>query len=672
MADGIAGADMMEWPSERRAREDRQRRGVPSAYGMLDDLTRMADGRWGKARELGGDLLRAFRDHAEPAATVRRLENELRAADASGLPSPEETAGLAMACVEALSRKPSSDLWEYLWSLAWHSALLEHSLPQVVVAAANADASFKEAFARIAAEVVRNAAENPGRRGIAREKTQARHLRNDWSENPSLSRLWWGHVEQGATFLHRDDDGVFGIMASLDVGAFGGLLASLDNAYSVLAALNASGARWQFKRWQELTAIAPPAFHPDGTWNGSAALPLLLYLGRAQLQPQVGRDMAQEDLNRVTEETDELVRAVAETVAVRPDAAGCGQRWPTWLMRGAITALSHEPRPFPADVRSRGYVDTALIDALAKLLPGDGWRPSPAPDAEAWESWCYRCVRISVANALGDPMPGVDDFLSEWRLSPEDWPLAPGRLLRAHASLFATLGRRADAYGMRVLALPMVQVPDALGVWNQLWETTGPIREIVEFGDPEVAPEDAWRPRSEAGQLMRLVFGLGLMMMDHIIIPIRALSYDRRAVLEGLLRALYDAVNEMAPIDHFDQGYWGEATRHLAVRRAVWLAGKQPVSPATYGTIAFDDETRPRLQDFIRGLLGDVQALLGLVEVARRNGVDAAMLKQALGAAGVELEKETDLAERLIALDPKRAGITSEQVAAAKALFDQD
>jgi hypothetical protein len=497
----------------------------------------------------------------------------------------------------------------------------------------------------------------------------ARHLREDWKENPGLSRLWWGHLERGATFLHRDDNGIFGIMASLDARAFAGLCRLLDNPYAVLAALNASGARWRFDRWQELTAIAPPAFGPDGSWNGSAALPLLLYLGRAQLQPQIGREVSEADINQAAEEINGLIQMISELLAARDDAAGCGQRWATWLMRGAMTGLSHEPAPFPADVRSRGYVDTALIDALAKRLPPDGWSPSPAPDAEVWEPWCYRCVRISVANALGKPMPAVDDFLAEWRVSPDEWASVPGRILQAHASLFETLGKRADAYGTRVLALPLIEVPDALGVWRRLWASTDTIREVVEFGDADAGRDDEWRPRSEAAQLMRLVFGLGLMMMDHIIMPIRPLAYDRRPVLERLLRSLAEAVNEMASIDHSDQGFWGDAMRHLAIRRVVWLSGRQPeASPAA--AVSFDEKTRPRLEDFIRGLRGDVQALMGLVEVALRNRVDPATLKQALEVAGIDLRKERSLAERLVDLDPKRAGITTEQLAAAETLLN--
>jgi hypothetical protein len=660
---------MTEWPSERRARQDQQMRGVPSAYGMLD-FSGIDEATRYKARELAGHIAAAYRDRAKPEATVGSLEEWLRTAEASGSAlAPEQSAALAVACVEALKQTPTADLWEYLWSLAWHSAPLAHSLPQAVIAAVNADASFMKAFARIAGEVVQNAVANPGRRSIAREKGLARHLHEDWKEHPALSRLWWGHLERGATFLQRDDDGIFGIMGSFDARAFAALLGMLDNPFTVLAALNASGACWRFDRWRELTAIAPPAFDPDGSWNGSAALPLLLYLGRTQLQPEMGRDISDADLKQAAEEIDGLIQDISTLLAARDDAAGCAQRWATWLMRGAMTGLSREATPFPADVRSRGYVDTALIDALAKRLPPDGWSPSPPPDAEVWEPWCYHSVRISVANALGKSMPPIDDFIAEWRVSPDEWTSLPGRLLRAHASVFETLGKRADAYGTRVLALPLVEVPDASGVWRQLWAATTTIREVVEFGDTDAAQDNEWRARSEAAQLMRLVFGLGLMMMDHIIMPIRPLAYDRRPVLEELLSSLAEAVNEMASIDHADQGFWGDAMRHLAIRRAVWFSGRQPQASPAAG-VSFDEKTWPRLEDFIRWLRGDVQALIGFVEVALRNRVDPATLEQALDAAGVDLKKESALAERLIALDPKRAGITTEQLAAAATLLN--
>jgi hypothetical protein len=140
-------------------------------------------------------------------------------------------------------------------------------------------------------------------------------------------------------------------------------------------------------------------------------------------------------------------------------------------------------------------------------------------------------------------------------------------------------------------------------------------------------------------------------------------------VLEGLLCSLVETVNEMASIDHSDQGYWGDALRHLAIRRAAWLGSKQSES-SPVAAVAFDDTTRPTLEDFVRRLRGDVQGLMGFIEVALRNRVDPVKLKQALDVVYIDLRKESALAERLITLDPKRAGMTQEQLAAAATLLN--
>jgi hypothetical protein len=275
-----------------------------------------------------------------------------------------------------------------------------------------------------------------------------------------------------------------------------------------------------------------------------------------------------------------------------------------------------------------------------------------------------RCV----ANAADSPMPSIEEFLAEWRISPEDWTSERGNILRQHASLFETLGKRADAYGTRVLALPLVEVPDAFQVWRQLWGATGPIREIVEFDDADAPRDEEWRGRSEAAQLIRLAFGLGLMMMDQIIMPVRPLTYDRRATFAELLPALAETVKEMAAIDHSDQGYWGDAMRHLAIRRAVWLSGKHPES-SPMAAVAFDDAVRPMLEDFVRDIRGDVQGLMGFIEVALRNHVYQEQLRRVIETVGFNLRKEIDLATRLVELDPKRARITPEQLEAAQGLL---
>ncbi|MHB8390265.1 MAG: hypothetical protein ACYDBH_11885 [Acidobacteriaceae bacterium] len=339
-------------------------------------------------------------------------------------------------------------------------------------------------------------------------------------------------------------------------------------------------------------------------------------------------------------------------------------------MRSTMAGVTDERLPYPTDARSRSYVDSALIDALSRTIPTADWGAQSSSDAEPWEPWCHRCVLVSVALARATPMPPAEDFLGEWVLGPEDWMSERGLSLKAHASLFETFGKRADAYGTRLLALPLAEHSDPVSAWKRFWESTSTIREVIEFGDADGEQDGEWRGRSEASGLMRFAFGLGLMMMDHAVAPSRQLPYERRAALEGLLCSLTEMVREMAAIDQLDRRYWSEAARHLAIRRAVWLAKRDP-EPSRVAEAAFDEGTKPALADYVRDLTGDIEGLLALVEVALRNDVNPETLKRALTDAGIDLLTDIALAERLLKLDAKRAGFSPEQISSARALLGQ-
>jgi hypothetical protein len=187
------------------------------------------------------------------------------------------------------------------------------------------------------------------------------------------------------------------------------------------------------------------------------------------------------------------------------------------------------------------------------------------------------------------------------------------------------------------------------------------LREVVEFGDPDETDNGGWQGRTEAARLLMLQFSIGLMMMDHLIGPPRPLRYDRRTALEGLLPLLDEAVREMAAIDQLNGKFWSEAVRHLAIRRAKWLS-----SSAAPNGVALSAEAKPTLPDFIHALAGDNENLLGLVYVAKQNGVDRAALAAAFKAAEVDINAEIVIAEHLLAISPRAIGLNEAQLGAAR------
>jgi hypothetical protein len=490
-------------------------------------------------------------------------------------------------------------------------------------------------------------------------------LRDAWKANPSLYEIWSGLRRAGSAFF-RDDDGVLRIVGELDPAAFLELLTIFDNPYPVMAALQMDRAAWSFERWQKLFALAPAAFTDDGKWNRSTIAPCLLVIAHDRLlqgEFGVGPHATDDMLVANTTELNELAAEIASAVATRQDAAGCARRWATWLMRLCVTGARNQNPPFPADLRSHGFVESVLTRALGKSLPAEVWRPSFSSDAELWEDWCYRCVLVMIAAEGVVSMPPADPFLEQWKLQPEDWAGRRGRELKERASLFDTFGKRADAYGTRLLAIPLAESPFPQEIWRQLWVETATLREIIEFRDPDNNENDGWGGASAAGRLMQVVFGLGLMILDSLFDRNRKVQNNRQSVAAEVFGMLADAVREMVAIDRISFGYWQEAIRHLAIRRAIWADARED------SAASFDVHTQPNFEDFLTDLSGNTEQLFVLLQMTLRNSVPKEQVQHAIIEADIDLGFQIAFAERLIALDRRRASISVEQLDVARSLL---
>ena len=649
---------MVDWPSRRRFQSN-----VAASSRHLDMVTPFLEFEAAQSArdKVLAELWASFEGQFPPDRAIKQLETLARDIDSSALADPSDLSNaiLVSACLEAIVGRPSAEVWEYLAGLAWHSALLEHELPPAVIERASQDASFKDAFLGFAGKVIDKAIASPGRRAFTKEKGLPAQLRTNWLERPQLSTIWWGHSDRHALSVGRDDNGILRIVAGIDLSAFVQLLTRYDYPEPVLAALMFAGGRWSFETWRKLVEIAPPAFESDGRWNGSLILPLLLYFGKEEIRIGLRPDIGQPDVDAATAETDEIAAHIAALIVGRTDGASSAQRWCTWLMRSPLMGNDRDPRPYPADARSAGYAEAALIDAFGKALSLDAWNPMLPGDAEAWEAWCYLGVLVSVGNLHGGRFPPAHDFLQEWELTPEQWCSTPGKELRAHASLFTTFGKRADSYGNRLLAMPLVSEKEPFLAWQQLWASTAVLREIVEFGSSEPEQNQAWQDRNSAAELVRLSFGIGLMMVDALAGSQEVASAGPRSSMRSLFGALTDLAREMTAIDTFDNGYWTDAWRHLAIRCALWSDGK-------FGRLDPDPEID--FSDYFRPIGQDPEQLLAMLEVATRNEITRPKLVGALTKAEVNLPSLVDLASRILALDSKRARVSETQIALARSL----
>lgn len=657
---------MVEWPQQRRHRLNNR---VVVPQQRLEDippeLLREVEGTRSFA-VLANALHDAFNRKANPQMTIAELSETIGQPDAFGdYDDIVRQVIPALVSISALSKTPTSEMWEYLWSLAGHSAALQTFLPQAIIAAA-ADARFRHQFLEIAYSVVTSAAKNPGRRALQREKKVGATLRDHWQTHRYLSALWRGHFEHSFDAVDLDDANVLSIVVQLDVIEFVRLLALYDYPDPVAHALFWCGTQSRFDRWRAAALAAPVAFGERGEWNGSLILPLLLSIARDQFQFGLGRNSTSEQVADATREIRSLAAEVAKTIAQRRDALECMTRWGNWLIFSEIPAISANPVPYPMNAASEGFVDDTLLEALIRELPSDRWSPEPAPDTENWELWCHFASGALIALAGKTSMPSAAALLCEWHLTPDTWPGKHGEMLRLHASPFQGVQPRADGYGARILALLIVEGEPADDRWEKFWGTTTALREVVEFGDSEETDTGGWQRRMDAAELLMLQFSIGLMMMDHVIEPPRPLGYDRRSALQGLVTLLDEAVREMVAIDQFHEKFWSEADRHLAIRRAKWLTG-----PTASDGVAFSADAKPTLADFIRDLAGDTENLLILAYTAEQNGVDRAALASAFKAAEVDLRSEIGIAERLLAISPRSIGLNELHLESARKIADE-
>lgn len=657
---------MAEWPQEHRNRQNsaafiRQR--LSDIPVPLIDQVQSSH----VFEALVTAMLGAFDQKADPKSTIAEFSADVDRPESFGeYDDTIRQAVLGLAGVAALRRAPTPEMWEYLWSLAWHSVPLEQFLPEAIIAAA-AEVEFREQFFAIARSVVQLAAQHPGRRAIDREKEIGANAREHWRNHSQLSSLWRGRFDQSSHSVGRDDDHVLSIVAEIDTVIFVNLLSIYDYPDPVAHALIGCGAMWHFERWREVVSAAPEAFDERGQWNGSTILPILLSIANDQLRVRQGRDPAAELVTEATAKIRALAAEIVKTLTLRPDYTGCVMRWGNWLVRTGTMGASapHNAVPVPIDAKSGGFVEVALLDALISALPSNGWGEEPIPNAEAWEPWCYVCVGILIAHEREAPMPSSSAFLEAWSLTAEGWSSHAGTFLRAIASPFEAAGVRADGYGARILALPMVESAEpADKVWKRFWQSTDTLREIVEFGDADATDEGSWHGTMEAAQLLMFQFSIGLMMLDHLILPQRALIYDRRISLEALLPALDDAAREMAAIDRLNGKFWSEVLRHLAIRRAVWLA-----DVSSTDRLVLRSDAKPTLADFVQNLVGDTEGLLVLAAIAQRNGVERVALVAAFAEAEVDIETELGIAERLLAISPRAISLTAEQLDSVRDLW---
>ncbi|AEV27176.1 hypothetical protein Dsui_2837 [Azospira oryzae PS] len=652
-----------QWPSERRVEE--QKLVVDGSFKTTEDFLALLN-------TIPNGLPRVFDDAViwivEQDGDLSELERRIASVvDAANLHAYPDNQPLLMtfACAAALAHTPSLHTWDRVSTFQYNSWQLENWLDKAMTAYAKATPPACHNYVALAREVFAGLDDFSLQSKSDRINQERFGARASWNEcRNKLDEIWWGLRNWHGFMNYEEVLPLFQVFYELSPDEFIDTLRGSSNPYLVSALMFVAGIGAfspRFSEWKRMLAAAPVAFEADGKWNGSVLIPLLLVEARNQLlqvrQNFKTLDPSSEELDGIKQEIADTAEVIATALAARRDANAIFSRWTPWLMR---QVLSHTSKDL-SDVKSLAFADDALIDAIAQRL-GNCTLPETSPaDAGSWESWCYRCTLSSFAYNEHISVPAWEDFGNEWRLEPEDWAGKKGLLLREHASLITSLNKETPGIAANLLAYPIAQSPSPAAAWIHLWNDAITLREIVEFGDSD-ATADEYSSRSEAGQLLLLLFRIGLAIFDQGAAKCSSSRSSEEESLVDLYKALASAERDMREIDRtLNRDEWFSVVQHLTVRRVIWELPSSDGLGLGYFQVFKPDDT-PTVVDLLTEAKGNVIELFAILQSLMLNIPDVSRLKRYLSSASISLPDVVCLIRRLNQFHPRKYPINEDQL----------
>lgn len=318
-----------------------------------------------------------------------------------------------------------------------------------------------------------------------------------------------------------------------------------------------------------------------------------------------------------------------------------------------------------SDIRSRTFVDDALLKAIGKTMQGRQLILLPPEGAAPWEAWCYRCVRSLFAHEGLIDTPSFDDFASEWHLTPENWHDSQGRSLLERAELHLP---KNDSPGLsaNLLVFPLASRNNFASSWKQLWDSTYPLREVIEFGSPD-AGEKTYSDRADASHLLLLLGFIGLACFDQAATRFTAVKEGLAEEIVNLHEALAAATQEVLYVDDtLNHKKWKVLLQHLALRRVYW----DSAYTADHRVAIFSKEHAPTIRDYLQHFQADPGDLVALLHACMLNELDTSALRQELRGASIDLQARVKTLKQLHALRNNRYPMRGEAIRAIEPLFE--
>ncbi len=652
----------MQWVRERETEPDGSQHSAD--FKTSEDFLRLLTQLDQYAPQLLASLAEELTAPSEPASieSLKELlqERSNRSFDPDML--------LTAACAYALEKSPHLETWQRIRNVAYNSWHIENWLGASMAAAVQRDAGTRGAYIELA-KLLFKKLESGSLKSGSQRRNEARE--NSWANWQSvrhpLDELFDG-LRHSDFMAFEDEMPAFELLSEIAPAEIQRLVAGSSNPFLINAALLSAGVgpfSPRFAQWDVFVRTAPQAFSQDGRWTGSLSLPLLLSHARSELL-EPGRQIPRNDADEanvavLTNQVSQLVDAVVETLASREDAPAALMRWSTWLMRQMLRPKESEF----SDIRSETFVDDALLKAIGKAMQGRQLILTSPEDAAPWEAWCYRCVRSLFAHEGLIDAPSFDDFASEWHLTPEKWHDSQGRSLLERAELHLP---KNDSPGLsaNLLAFPLASRNGFASGWKQLWDSTYPLREVIEFGSPDAGAK-TYSDRADASHLLLLLGFIGLACFDQAATRFTEVEEGLAEEMVNLHEALAAAAQEVLYVDDtLNHKKWKVMLQHLALRRVYW----DSAYTADRRVPIFAKQHAPTIQDYLQHFQADPGDLVALLHACTLNELDTSALRQDLRGASIDLRARVDTLKKLHALRDNRYPMRGEAIRAIEPLFE--
>ena len=486
------------------------------------------------------------------------------------------------------------------------------------------------------------------------EESILAEMHREWAAKPDLQEIWFGLRANQYILPFRSDWYIFDLLFEVDTAFAAELIEEYGAPFQPAMILSFGALNPRLRHWERLMQFARPAFEPDGAWNGRILLPLLLRTAQDAMRSGVGRfDEGESATERRDAQFEQLAEAVASIIWARPDGCATALRWSAWLFRSIMSTLDGERASYPMGSSSRARPAWQTIEALVRREGSIAWRDLRPTDVASADELCLEAVRILAAQEHGQPTPGRELLFQMLPLEAEQFLEGDrGARVRELPSLFMTWGKRADAFGTRILATALFD-EDVAATFAKLWNCTLVLREITEHGHAFQLDDGDYDDRvRRASETIRFVISLGINLIDCLQDERQTAQLpNRHTATLALSSTMHDATREMLAIDPIGRRDMEHIHNHLCVRRLVYEAS-HPRRAALAAPLSETD--LPTAGDLLFERCEVSPSFFNCLQMLLANGITRERIERALQSVGIRLDELVEQARRLNSIEHMR------------------